>query len=423
MNSHLKIMSFQWTLIVGSLLLSFVSRGAGADGPWPQWRGPGRDGVSTEKDLLKSWPADGPPLAWKATGIGAGYSGVSVVNGRVYTMGDGPDASYIYALDAEQGRILWAAKLGPTGGGGGYPGPRCTPSVNDGSIYALGQHGDLLCVEAATGKEIWRKNLVKDFEGVMMSDWGYAESPLVDADRVICTPGGPKGALIALNRKTGALLWRSREFTDPAAYASIVPVKISGVSQYVQLTGESVVGVNADNGGVLWRTARKGETAVIPTPVCRDHEIYVTSAYGAGCHMFRITTNSDTFSAEPVYASKAMANHHGGVILVGDYLYGHSEGKGWICQEFKTGTMVWNERTKLRKGSIAYADGHFYLRSESGKGTVALIEATPKGYIETGRFDQPDRSELNSWPPPVIAGARLYLRDQDLLLAYDIRAK
>jgi hypothetical protein len=191
----------------------------------------------------------------------------------------------------------------------------------------------------------------------------------------------------------------------------------------VQLTGESVAGIKAESGKLLWRAPRKGATAVIPTPIFHDGCVYVTSGYGNGCNLFKITTEKGAFGAEQVYANKVMANHHGGVILLGDYLYGHSEGKGWVCQAFKSGALVWNEKSKLGKGSIGYADGHLYLRLEGGNGTVVLVEATDKGFIETGRFDQPDRSDKNSWPPPVIAGGKMYLRDQDVLLVYDVKAK
>ena len=339
----------------------------GAGGDWPQWRGARRDAVSTETGLLASWPAEGPPLAWKNAELGGGYAGVSVAAGRIYTMGDGADACYVYALEEAGGKRLWAAKVGPTGGGGGYPGPRCTPTVSGDWVFALGQFGDLICVEAATGKEKWRKNLERDFAGQMMSGWGYSESPLVDGDNLICTPGGAGGTLVALKKLTGELVWRSREFTDMAAYSSVVPVERNGAREYVQLTDESVAGVGAVDGKLRWKAPRKGATAVIPTPICHDDCVYVTSGYGNGCNLFKITANGGVFSAEQVYANKVMGNHHGGVIILGDHLYGHSEGKGWVCQEFKSGKMIWSEKAKLGKGSIGCADGHFYLRLEGEK--------------------------------------------------------
>ncbi|MBU6399620.1 MAG: PQQ-binding-like beta-propeller repeat protein [Verrucomicrobia bacterium] len=394
-----------------------------ADGNWPQWRGANRDDHSTDTGLLKEWPAGGPPLAWKITGLGPGYAGVSVAAGRIYTMGDGPGSSYLFALNEPDGRLLWKAKVGQPGGGGGYEGPRCTPTVDGELIFALGQFGDLVCVDTASGTVEWHKNLETDFGGKMMSGWGYAESPLVDGDHVICTPGGPQGTIVALDKKTGAVAWRTKDFTDNAAYCSLIIAEIGGVRQYIQLTDASVAGVAAADGKLLWRAPRVGRTAVIPTPIFHDNQVYVSSGYGVGCNLFGISANGGPFKAEPVYANKVMSNHHGGVVLVGDDLYGYSDGKGWVCQEFKTGKMTWSEREKLGKGSLTFADGHFYLRSEGGPGTVALIVATPAGYQEKGRFDQPDRSDKNSWPHPVVTGGRLYLRDQDVLLCYDVRQR
>lgn len=387
-----------------------------------QWRGPKRDGLSTETGLLKEWPADGPPLAWKATGLGRGFSGVSIANGKIYTMGDGPDGSEVQALSPADGKKLWSAKVGKPGDPGGYPGPRCTPTVDGNWVFALGQYGDLVCLEAATGKEVWRKSLTKDFGGQMMSGWGYSESPLVDDDKVVCTPGGTKGTLIALNKKTGELIWQSREFTDRAAYASIIIAEMGGVRQYIQLTDAHVAGVAAADGRLLWRAERKGSTAVVPTPIFKDNHVFVTSGYGAGCNLFKITPADGAFKVEEVYDNKDMVNHHGGVVLIGSYLYGHSDRGGWTCMELWTGKVVWRHNG-VGKGSLTYADGQLYLRGEGGKGTVALVAATPASYQEKARFDQPDRSNQRSWPHPVIANGKLYLRDMDVLLCYDVKAK
>lgn len=386
---------------------------------WPQWRGPQRDDISTETGLLKEWPAGGPALVWKATGLGAGFSGVSTAQGHIFTMGDLGDSSFALALNAEDGKPIWKAPVGKPGGN--YAGPRCTPTVDGDRVYVLGQFGDLVCLEAATGKEVWRKSYAKDLSG-RGGGWNYTESPLVDGNQVVCTPGGPSGTMAALDKKTGEVIWRTKDFTDNAEYSSIIVAEISGVKQYVQLTGESVVGIAPADGKLLWRAPRKGKTATIPTPICRDNMVYVSSGYGVGCNLFQIVSEGGTFKATEVYANKTMVNHHGGVILIGNYLYGFSDGNGWVCQEFKTGRQVWSDKG-VGKGAIAYADGHLYLRSEGGKGTVALIEATPDGYREKGRFDQPDRSSQNSWPHPVIAGGRLYLRDQDVLLCYDVKGK
>jgi outer membrane protein assembly factor BamB len=408
------------SLLLGLVLLSLSAELCAADADWPQWRGPRRDGVSTETGLLASWPAAGPPLAWKITNIGVGYSGIAVVKGKIFTMGDSTDSSFIYALNESNGQPVWQAKVGKPGGGQGYPGPRCTPTVEGGLVVALGQFGDLVCVDQTTGKERWHKSLTADFHGEMMSDWGYSESPLVDGGKVVCTPGGPEGTVIALNQETGAELWRTKEFKDHASYSSMIVAEIGAQRQYIQLTDASVAGIAAADGKVLWRAPRRGTVAVIPTPIFYDSCVYVTSGYAAGCNLFRISAAAASFTAEPVYANKVMSNHHGGVVRIGDYLYGYSEGKGWVCQEFKTGKMIWNEKSKLGKGSLLAADGHLYLRGED-KGTLALIEASPEGYKQTGEFEQPDRGDLKAWTHPVIANGKLYLRDQNVLLCYDVK--
>lgn len=405
------------TASVGTVLTS-----AAAD--WPIFRGPNHDDISTETGLLKAWPAGGPPLAWKATGIGEGYTGVSVVKDRVYTAGDNKDSCYVYALNLADGKQVWAAKLGKSGapGWGGFAGPRATPTIDGDLLFIVDQWGEMVCLDIKDGKEKWRKNFTDDFGGAR-PEWGFSESPLVDGDNVIVTPGGPKGAIVALKKDTGALVWQSKEFTDPAHYSSLVPVELGGARQYVQLTEKSVVGVAAKDGKVLWVTPRKGATAVIPTPIVKDNLVYVTSGYGIGCNLFKVTPADGKFGVEQVYANKVMVNHHGGVILVKDDVYGYSDSKGWTCQNLKTGEAKWQDKDKLGKGSLVCADGMFILRQEDKKGTIALIEASPEGYKEHGRFDQPDRSSKNSWPHPVVAYGKLFIRDQDVLLCYDLKAK
>jgi outer membrane protein assembly factor BamB len=409
---------------VGARFLLFLAGAIlAARADWPQFRGPNRDDLSPDTGLVQQLPTNGPPLVWKATGLGAGYSSPSIVGYRIYTIGENSVASLVIALNAADGKQVWTAKLGKTGAPGmpEFEGPRSTPTVSGDLLVAVGQWGDLVCLEASTGKELWRKDYTKDFGGKRPS-WGYAESPLIDGDKVIITPGGAAGSVVALNKKTGALLWRSSGFTESPHYSSPIIADVGGVRQYIQLTAESVVGVAAADGKLLWRAPRPGRVAVIPTPIYSDGFVYVTSGYGVGCNLFKVSAAGGRFTAEEVYANKVMANHHGGVIKYGDFVYGYSEGKGWTCQDFKSGEAKWEEKEKFGKGSIGYADGHFYLRSED-KGTIALIDASPDGYQERGRFEQPSRSKCKAWPHPVISDSRLYLRDQDVLLCYDIKAK
>ena len=406
------------------VLVSFAAQALAAD-DWPQWRGVQRDGHSADTGLLKQWPADGPKLIWKSTDVGGGYSGVSIVGDKIYTMGDLDDSSCLIALNRADGKKLWATKVGQGGapGWGGFSGPRCTPTVDGNLVFAVAQFGQVLCADATTGAAIWRKDYAKDF-GAERPEWGFAGMPVVDGDNVIFPPGGKEGDLVALDKKTGNLVWRSKELTDNIHYSSPILVEIGGVRQVIQLTGASVAGIRASDGKLLWRADREGRTAMIPTPIYKDGEIYVATGYGIGCNLFKVAAEGDKFSAEQVYANKEMVNHHGGVILVGKYVYGFCDGakKGWTCMDFETGKVVWTN-PGVGKGSLVYADGLLYLRSENGKGTIAIIEASPDGYKELSRFDPPDRSDKNSWPHPVVTGGRMYIRDQDVVQCYDLKAK
>ncbi len=405
---------------IGSLGLLLASSLLAGAGDWPQWRGANRDGKSTDTGLLKEWPSDGPTLAWKSMGLGGGYSTPSVAGGRVFGMGYRGDDEFVWALNAADGKEVWSTRTAAAERKVGYgDGPRSTPTVDGNLIYTLGAGGNLVCLNT-DGKIQWQKEFKQEWGGRMMSGWGFSESPLVDGDKLVCTPGGTKGTIVALNKKTGDLIWQSKDFTDKAAYASIIAVEIGGVRQYIQLTDANVAGVAANDGRLLWKAARKGNTAVIPTPIYHDGYVYVTSGYGIGCNLFKVTKSGAEFKAVEVYANTTMVNHHGGVILLGEHLYGFSDKSGWVCQEFKTGKEVWTNKG-VGKGAITFADGKLICRSEGGKGTIALIEASPAGYKEISRFSQPDRSAKNSWPHPVVANGKLYIRDQDVLLCYDLK--
>ena len=399
------------------VMLSSVCLG----GDWAQWWGPNRDGRSAETGLLQEWPDGGPELLWKATGLGAGFSTVAIAGDKIYTTGDKDGSSYVHGLALDGGKILWTTKLGKAGapGWGKFTGPRSTPTVDGDRLFVVGQYGELLCLKTADGSVVWRKHMTSDFGG-KRPEWGFSESVLVDGDQVVCTPGGKRGAIVALDKRTGELLWQTKDFTDPAHYSSIVVAEIGGVKQYVQLTARSVVGISTD-GKVLWRAERKGKTAVIPTPVVHGNKVYVTSGYGVGSNMFEIRSAGGSFQARQVYADRTISNHHGGALRIDDYVYGYCDRRGWVCQELVTGEIKWAEKGEIGKGSLTYADGRLYLRAES-KGTVGLIEATPDGYRETGRFIQPEFGKPKTWPHPVVAGKKLYLRDQGNLFCYDVQA-
>jgi outer membrane protein assembly factor BamB len=395
---------------------------------WPQWRGPERNEVSQEKGLLKSWPESGPALLWTYADLGAGYSGSAIVGNHLYTIGAPKNKESVIALDVKTGKKLWDTPIGDMFSYGAWgDGPRSTPTVDGKFLYALGGQGNLACIECETGKKVWQISMWNDLGGQMMSNWGYAESPLVDGDKVICCPGGGEGTVAALDKKTGKVLWRSRELTDRAAYSSLIVAEVGSVRQYINLTGNGVAGVAAADGRLLWHYNQDSyRTAVIPTAIFHDGLIYATSGYGAGCDLIKLKPDGQKVEAEQVYANKNMTNHHGGVVLLGDHIYGYSDKeRAWICQDFKTGEIVWTEGKKLGKGSLTCADGHLYCYSEND-GTLVMIAASPNGWSESGRFKIPRETRIRRpsgkiWTHPVIANGRLYLRDQDLLFCFDVR--
>jgi len=392
---------------------------------WPQWQGPDRSNRSPETGLLTKWPSQGPKLLCTFSDAGAGYSGPSIVGDRLYTMGADDSSEYLFAIDLTTQKKLWSAEIGSRFDSNWGDGPRGTPTVDGDLVFGLGGQGNLICVKADSGQKLWTKNMQRDLDGKMMSGWGYTESPLVDGDVVVCTPGGDQGTLAALNKKTGEVRWRSKEFTDRAAYSSLVISEAGGIRQYVQRTGDSVAGVAAKDGRLLWRFPHKANVAAIPTPIVADDYVFSTSGYDAGCVLIRLTPNGDGIRAEQVYANNQMTDHHGGVVKVGDCIYGHSDRGGWMCLDFKTGKVLWKEASKLGKGSITAADGHLFCYSESN-GTIVMIEASPDGWKESGRFKIPRQTTLprksgHIWTHPVIANGRLYLRDQDLIFCYDVK--
>jgi outer membrane protein assembly factor BamB len=388
---------------------------------WPGWRGADRSGVSAETGLLKEWPKDGPPLDWKATGLGIGFSTPSVANGRLFVLGTRGGDEYVFALDVKDGKKVWESKLGP-GARVQYPGPRSTPIVDGDRLFALSSDGDLACLEVADGKAVWQKQLRKDFGGVY-GKWAYAESPLIDGDVLVCAPGGGRASVVALKKANGELVWKTEVARgNQAAYSSTIVAQVGGVKQYVQFLNGGVVGVAATDGKLLWRYDKTSNGLTnCPTPIFHDDCLFTSTAgvRGGGAGLVKLTAAAGGVTAKEVYFLREFANHHGGIVRVGDYLYGTTQ-SSLLCVDFKTGEKKWQSRS-VGKGSVSAADGHLYVRSE--RGPVALVEATPEGYKEKGRFDQPNRSRHNAWPHPVIAGGRLYLRDDDVLLCYDVKAK
>jgi outer membrane protein assembly factor BamB len=404
-----------------AMVLAGASLGLAQD--WPQFRGPKRDGLSADTKLLAQWPVGGPRLVWQAKGVGGGYASVSVAKDKVFTLGNKGPLTHLFALDRESGKVLWSAEVGRSGGNLG-----CTPTVDGDRLYAIGQEGDLVCVEVASGAVRWRKNFFKDFGG-KYGGWKFTESPLVDGDKLVCTPGGSDATMVALDKLTGNVIWKGVvPAGDAAGYSSIVIAQVGGIRQYVQLLADSLVGIDARTGQLLWRYGDTGRrfgnnTANIPTPIVRGDLVFCAAGYGRGAALLRLVPEAGGIQVEEIYFKRELTNKHGGVILVGDHLYGDRDDSGRpFCADFQTGDIVpgWQKIVTEGRGSMAltYADGHLYCRYDNGH--MALVEATPAAYREKSSFKIPN-AKNHSWAHPVVVGGRLYLREQDSVGCYDVR--
>jgi outer membrane protein assembly factor BamB len=408
-----------------------------SEGDWPGWMGADRTGVSQETRLLKQWPKEGPKLLWKIDNIGEGYSTPSVADGKIFLIGNrGPGDEFALALSVKDGSKIWETRIGKVGNPNqrpNWPGSRSTPTVDGDTVYVLGSDGDLASLDAAKGEIRWKKSLRTDFDG-KPGNWAYAESPLIDGDVLVCTPGGDQATMVALNKKSGEVIWkaavagktigggRMSMSGNMAAYASAIVATVGGVKQYIQILTGAMVGIAAKDGKLLWRYDKMTGSTLCNTPLFHDGYVFASAMARGGFTggvLLKLTATGESVKTEEVYTNKVLAVHHGGVVRVGDAVYGTANDQ-LVCIDFKTGETKWQNRC-VGKGSIAAADGELYVRSE--KGPIALVEANPTAYKEISRFEQPDRSSKPSWPHPVIAGGRLYLRDWNVLLCYDVKQK
>lgn len=424
-----------FSLCCSALALLFIA----AD--WPQWRGPKRDGLSSEQGLLKSWPEAGPKLAWQSTDLGEGYGSPAVVGDRLYVLGsEGMDNEFVQALNAADGKTVWKTRIGKVGanraGGANYPGSRSSPTVDGERLYALGSDGDLACLEIKTGKTVWQKNVVTEFGG-KSGVWAYAESPLVDGDAVVCTPGGAEATIVCLKKATGEVIWKfAATEADDAGYSSAIVVETGGVKQYVQLLDKGLVGVDAKTGQQLWRyTGIIKQYPNIPTPVSTKDIVYGSTAKGGGGFV-RLKKTGGGIEAEQVFAGAKLPTAIGGSVEVNGYLYGTGSGS-LMCVEVPSGEVKWQAKG-VGVGSLCYADGRLYVHAETVPGEVALVEATPEAYKEVGRFTPPNGpknrtvddkgaskkvSDGKTWAYPVVADGKLYIRDWNCLWCYDVKDK
>jgi outer membrane protein assembly factor BamB len=430
MASHRLIVARGGALLaLAALALAPAARAA----DWPTFRGPDRTAVAPDTGLLASWPAGGPPLAWEAAGAGRGYASLAIAGGRIYTLGDGLSTAgdadeYLTCFDRATGKPLWETKTGQpwTDGQESWQSSRSTPTVDGNTVYVITPFGQLVACRTTDGKELFRVDLKAEFGGKKGDSWGYSESVTIDDDRLVCTPGGEQATMVALDKKTGRRLWACPIKLDRGAgHSSIVVSTVKGKRIYVQTTASGAFAVEAATGRFLWAYPIEQTTAVIPTPTVRDDLVFFSAGYKRGGALLRQVPNANgNVTVKEIYGLQTdLANKHGGIVLVGDHLYGDSDDKGIpFCAELMTGKVVWKQRGS-GKGSatVAAADGHLYIRYADG--TVSLVKAEPKGYEEVSTFKVPGSGDRPSWAHMVILDGLLYLREGDRILCYDLRAK
>ena len=403
------------------LLMSSFTTGAPAsmaDGDWPQWRGANRNGLSSETGLMKEWPAGGPKTVWSVSEIGEGFGAVSVSGDRIYVQGTRGDASVVFGLNRADGKTVWSTALGPKGNERRGNGPRSTPTVDADRLYVLTENGDLACLRARDGSSVWRKNILKEFGG-SNPGWLISESPLVDGNRLVVSPGGRDAGIVALDKMTGQVIWKTAGLSDEAAYSSCVVADVGGVRTIMNFTSSAAVGVRANDGKLMWQYNKAANgTANCTTPVFADNKVFFSSAYGTGGGLLALSAQGGEVKHQEAYFTREMMNHHGGIVLVNGYMYGFSN-EALTCMEFATGKRMWVNRS-VGKGSLTYADGMLFLLGENQ--VVGLADASPNGYVEKGRFRIADLGK-NSWAHPVVAGGKLYIRNQNTLTCYDVKGR
>ncbi len=411
---HLRIVS----LLLALLLLPVMAASPLPEAEWPQWRGADRNGISKETGLLKQWPSSGPSSVWAIANLGSGYGSLSIKADRIFVQGTQSGSSVVFCLNRADGKPVWTATLGASLDQDRGRGPRGTPTTDGDRVYALSENGDLACLNFGSGAVIWKKNILKDFGG-SNPNWLISESPLVDGNRLIVSPGGRGAGIVALDKMTGKTIWTTKELSDDAGYASCITADVQGVHTIIGFTARAGVGVRAADGKLMWRyEPPANRTANCATPVFADNKVFYTSAYGTGCGLLDLKVQNGEVKADELYFSKDMKNHHGGVVLVNGYLYGFSDAI-LTCISFATGRTVWRDRS-VGKGALTYADGQLYMLGENN--VVGLAEATPEGYKEKGRFSIADQG-WPSWAHPVVCGGKLYIRNQGTLACYDVKAK
>ena len=405
-----------WTVLFLLSLATIAPLGA-ADAPsWPRFHGPKLDNISTETGLLKRWPDGDPRLLWTAKGIGEGFATAAIAGGLIYTAGNIDAQTVVTALDLD-GKIRWQVPNGKAWTGS-QPGARGTPTIDGDRLYHESPLGEVVCLDAKTGKRIWRANILEKF-GSKNTTWALAESLLIDGDHVICCPGGPETAVVALDKATGQTVWKSPSAGDLAGYSSPVLAVHNGLRMILTMTSRAVIGVNADTGDLLWRHEHVTPyDENICTPIFHDGWVFASTGHRVGSVMLKVAVSGQKASVEEVWRSADLDSHHGGVVLLNGYLYGSRWSPQWVCLEWKTGAKMYEQRG-VGKGSLTCADGMLYTVSEDGR--VGLVKAAPSGHTIISRFRLPTGGEGPVWAHPVVCGGRLYIRHGDCLYAYGIK--
>lgn len=410
-------------LILAALLMHTADAGhliASGEPGWPQWRGPRRDGISPQTGLLQSWPAGGPPLAWKIGDLGRGWSSPIVTRGMIYITGDVGDDLCIVALSLD-GTPKWKTTNGRAWTGQ-YPGARASCVYAEGALYHLNAHGRVVSLDAATGRENWAVDILARFDGAPIL-WGLSECLLVDGARLIVTPGGRKGMMAALDAKTGKTIWTSEPIEkNDAGYGSPILFELDGRRQIVNYSSRHAFGVDADTGRLLWKQPRPSEyIALCFTPVFCGDSVFVTTPGKNGSTLYRLAAGAGEVHAETVW-DHPLDTLQGGAVLVDGMLYGAGyEGfKGWAAVDVATGKTRFTTR-ELPTGSVIYADSRLYCLSERGE--MALIKPTTSAFEVVGRFTRVEERKQDVWAQPVICDGRLYLRYHETLTCHDLRAR
>ncbi|MFC1492798.1 PQQ-binding-like beta-propeller repeat protein [candidate division KSB1 bacterium] len=390
---------------------------------WPSFHGLNRDNRSSDTGLLKEWPELGPELLWTVTGLGEGYSSVSIAEGYLFTAGMTEGHTFVFAFDLN-GNLIWKKPNGQSwettmSHARGYTGSRATPTYDDGIVYHLGDAGQLTAYKFKTGEKIWSINLRETFDAPV-PEYGYSESVLIDGDRLYCNPAGKTGFMVCLNKKDGKLIWANTEIPGTVGFSSPILAEFGGYLQIINTTSNCIYGADTKTGKLLWSVEYENSRSNNCTDaIFHNGYVFLSSGYGKGSILLQLKTSGNEIIPETVWHSELMDNLHSGVILHEGYLYGAGHNsRGLFCLDFMTGEQMWKTRGK---GSITFADNKFYYLEE--KGTMMLIEAKPEKYDEISSFKVPNGGKGMHWAHPVVCGGRLYIRHTDKLFAYDIKSK